>query len=76
MMEVSYSVEMRGGGREEIQPRLLPMSEKPGIWELEIDVKADLHVEGPRAFEQLVDMCKLHKIIPFFCFYFVVLFFF
>ncbi|ENN78173.1 hypothetical protein YQE_05326, partial [Dendroctonus ponderosae] len=53
-MEVTAYVERQGGGRSEIAPkRLYQMDEKPGVWEYQIDLKRELGLYGPRAFEEL-----------------------
>lgn len=58
-MEVLTSVEMTGGGRRDLQSRELKMTpETPGVWEYNIDLKSELGLEGPRAFEQLNGISK------------------
>lgn len=57
-LEVSYFVEMRGGGRRDVPIRNLPMSSELGVWEFEIDLKKDLNLEGQRALDELTSICN------------------
>lgn len=58
-MEVSTSVEMGGGGRRDIQNRLLEMDlDSPGIWVYKIDLKSEMKMEGPSALRQLNEVSK------------------
>lgn len=62
-MEVLTSVEIAGGGRRDLQSRELKMTpETPGVWEYNIDLKSELGLEGPRAFEQLNGISKYTNI--------------
>ncbi|XP_058448423.1 CD109 antigen [Malaya genurostris] len=46
-MEVSGSIDSRsGGGRNSFDIRELQMSDKPGVWELKIDLRNDLNLEN------------------------------
>uniref|UniRef100_W4VRF5 Putative alpha-macroglobulin n=1 Tax=Corethrella appendiculata TaxID=1370023 RepID=W4VRF5_9DIPT len=48
-MEVTGNIESRtGGGRNTYEVRNLQMSEKPGIWELNIDLRNDLNLESSK----------------------------
>lgn len=54
VLEVTTGVEMRGGGRRDIPIRqLYQVDGSPGIWEYKIDIKRDLGISGPRAYEEL-----------------------
>lgn len=61
-MEVQYSVEMRGGGRRDIGPKVLKITDNAGIWQFDIDLKSDLGIEGLKSAEQLTEMCKYLQI--------------
>ncbi|KAL1513271.1 hypothetical protein ABEB36_002700 [Hypothenemus hampei] len=59
-MEVTAFIEKRGGGRLEIPPkRLWMMDEQPGVWQYHIDLKRELGIYGPRAFEELSQLTAL-----------------
>ncbi|KAF5272540.1 hypothetical protein FQA39_LY07864 [Lamprigera yunnana] len=55
-LQITYFVEMRGGTRRETPIREIPMSDSPGVWELEIDVKTDLGLQGPRNFDEITEI--------------------
>lgn len=57
-MEFSYFVEMKGGGRRDVPSRFLTMSDTMGVWQFEVDLKTDLGLEGERAYDELVEICK------------------
>ncbi|XP_066263111.1 CD109 antigen [Euwallacea similis] len=53
-MEVSASVEKRGGGRLDIPPRRLwRMEDQQGVWQYHLDLKRELGIFGPKAFDEL-----------------------
>ncbi|XP_076260328.1 macroglobulin complement-related isoform X2 [Rhynchophorus ferrugineus] len=59
-MDVTATVEMEGGGRREIPPkRLWMIDEQPGVWAYKIDLKRELDMTGPRAFEELSKLSTL-----------------
>lgn len=63
-MEVLTTVEMASG--RNLPTRELKMSpENPGVWEYYIDIKSELGLEGPNAFEQLNDI-SMKNIYSFF----------
>ncbi|XP_052865238.1 CD109 antigen [Anopheles cruzii] len=48
-MEVTGSIDSRAsGGRNTLEPRLLYMSEKAGVWEMKIDIRNDLNLENTK----------------------------
>lgn len=54
------SVEINGGGRRDLQSKELKMApETPGVWEYNIDLKSELGLEGPRAYDQLNGISEL-----------------
>ncbi|CAG9856305.1 unnamed protein product [Phyllotreta striolata] len=56
-LEVYTSVDMRGAGSREVPPHILYQSDaNPGVWEYKVDLKRDLGVSGPRAYEELSRM--------------------
>lgn len=64
-MEVHTTVEMRGGGRRDLQTKELKMSDKLGVWEYYIDIKDELNLQGPRSYEELNDISKYFIVNPF-----------
>ncbi|XP_018320205.1 CD109 antigen [Agrilus planipennis] len=58
-MEVHYSVEMRGGGRRDGAIQQIPLSDRMGIWQYNIDLKGDLGLDGQRSSEELNDMSAI-----------------
>lgn len=57
-LEMRTSVEMRGGGRHDLETKEIKMSENPGVWEVRLDLRHELGIDGPRAFEQLNNFSK------------------
>ncbi|KAJ8949269.1 hypothetical protein NQ318_022783 [Aromia moschata] len=53
VMEVSTIVEMGGGSRQIPLRQLYQLDDSPGVWEYKVDVKRDLGVSGPKAYEEL-----------------------
>lgn len=52
-------VESRSGGRRDIPMRQLrQMEDHPGVWEYKVDVKRDLGISGPKAYEELSQLSK------------------
>lgn len=49
VMEVTGTVDSRSGGRRDYPLTMLPMSEKPGVWELKIDLRHDLALDDSRS---------------------------
>lgn len=49
---------MKGGGRRDVPSRFLTMSDTMGVWQFEVDLKTDLGLEGERAYDELVEICK------------------
>lgn len=49
IMEISGTVDSRSGGRRDYPVRNLYMSEKPGVWELKIDLRNDLQLDESRS---------------------------
>lgn len=47
-VDISGSVNSRSGGRKEIQSKYVEMSEKPGIWEIKLNLYDDLNLEESR----------------------------
>ncbi|XP_055639451.1 CD109 antigen isoform X2 [Toxorhynchites rutilus septentrionalis] len=49
-MEVSGTIDSRsgGGGRNSFESRELQMTDKPGVWELKIDLRNDLNLENTK----------------------------
>uniref|UniRef100_A0A2M4B942 TEP1-F n=1 Tax=Anopheles marajoara TaxID=58244 RepID=A0A2M4B942_9DIPT len=48
-MEVTGTIDSRSsGGRNTLEPRLLQMSEKAGVWEMKIDLRNDLNLENTK----------------------------
>ncbi|XP_058120084.1 CD109 antigen [Anopheles ziemanni] len=48
-MEVSGTIESRAsGGRSTLEPRILTMSQNPGVWEMKIDIRNDLRLENTK----------------------------
>lgn len=39
--------------------QLRQMAENPGVWEYKVDVKRDLGIVGPKAYEELSQLSKL-----------------
>jgi CD109 antigen len=48
VMEVTGTVDSRSGGRRDYPQTVLRMSEKPGVWELKIDLRNDLQLDDSR----------------------------
>lgn len=60
ILEVTTLVDSRGGGRRDIPMRQLrQMEDNPGVWEYKVDVKRDLGIVGPKAYEELSQLSKL-----------------
>ncbi|CAH2000434.1 unnamed protein product [Acanthoscelides obtectus] len=60
VLEVSTSVDMHAGGRRDVPTKqLYQMEDNPGVWEYKLDVKKELGVTGPRAYEELSTMNAL-----------------
>ncbi|XP_072379728.1 CD109 antigen [Diabrotica undecimpunctata] len=54
VVEISTSVDSRGGGRRDVPIDTLYQSDDhPGVWEYKLDLKRDLGVSGPKAYEEL-----------------------
>lgn len=64
-LELSYFVEMRGGQRRDVPIRELPMSDDVGVWQFEIDVKSDLGLEGPNAYDELSEIGSIQVQVNF-----------
>lgn len=59
VVEVATIVDSRGGGRRDIPMRQLrQMEEHPGVWEYKVDVKRDLGIAGPKAYEELSQLSR------------------
>lgn len=58
-MEVRTSIEMRGGGRRELNTVELKMTEKPAVWEYKIDLMSELGIDNPRVLESLNDISAM-----------------
>lgn len=54
-MEIAGSVESRAGGRRDYPIKQLRMSEKPGIWELKIDLRNDLNMDNSRTSKEFLN---------------------
>lgn len=54
-VEVSGSVNSRSGGRKELQSYYVDMSEKPGIWEIKLNLHDDLNLEESRNAREFVN---------------------
>lgn len=48
VMEITGTVDSRSGGRRDYPVTTLRMSEKPGVWELKIDLRNDLQLDDSR----------------------------
>jgi CD109 antigen len=48
ILEIKGSVDSRSGGRRDFPYRTLTMSDKPGVWEIKIDLKNDLELDDSR----------------------------
>nr|XP_023020660.1 CD109 antigen [Leptinotarsa decemlineata] len=60
VLEVTATVDMRGGGRRDIPSRILyQMEDNQGVWEYKVDVKRDLGITGPKAYEELSQLSSL-----------------
>ncbi|KAJ8926001.1 hypothetical protein NQ315_009856 [Exocentrus adspersus] len=60
ILEVTTSIDMRTGGKREIPVRqLYQVDGSPGVWECKIDVKRDLGIRGPKAYEELSQIGSL-----------------
>ncbi|KAF5280329.1 hypothetical protein FQR65_LT03138 [Abscondita terminalis] len=55
-LQISYSVELRGGNRKNVPIREIPMSDTMGVWEYEVDVKTDLGLQGPSGFDEITEI--------------------
>lgn len=59
ILEVTTLVDSREGGRRDIPMRQLHQMEGyPGVWEHKVDVKRDLGIVGPKAYEELSQLSK------------------
>nr|CAI5865848.1 unnamed protein product [Callosobruchus analis] len=60
VLEVTTSVDMHGGGRRDMPIRqLYQMEDNPGVWEYKLDIKKELGLVGPRAYEELSTLSAL-----------------
>lgn len=58
-LEVQTAVEMRGGGRRDLHTKELFMSDKPGVWEYNIDLKDELQQQGTRNPQEINEISQL-----------------
>lgn len=59
ILEVTTSVDSRIGGQREIPvQQIYQLDGNPGVWEYKIDVKRDLGITGPKAYEELSQLSK------------------
>jgi CD109 antigen len=54
VMEITGTVDSRSGGRRDYPQRTLFMSEKPGVWELKIDLRNDLNLDDSRTSKEFL----------------------
>ncbi|CAH0551728.1 unnamed protein product [Brassicogethes aeneus] len=60
VLEVATGIDMRGGGRRDIPiKQLYQLDDYSGIWEYKIDLKRELGVEGPNAYDELSQLNAL-----------------
>lgn len=65
-LEVSTNIDLRTGGRRDIPIRqIYQMEENNGIWEYKIDLKRELGVTGPKAYEELSQLSSLRVTATF-----------
>lgn len=61
VMEITGFVESRSGGRRDYPIRNLRMSDKPGVWEMKLDVRNDLNLaEDRQSHEFLSEVQQVH----------------
>lgn len=48
VVEITGNVDSRSGGRRDLHPRSLRMSDKPGVWEMKLDIRNDLGLNEDR----------------------------
>lgn len=67
-MEISGYVESHSSGRRDYPTRNLRMSDKPGIWELKVDLKNDLNMEPGAATNSFLNDIKSMRLVANFNF--------
>lgn len=67
-MEISGYVESHSSGRRDYPTRFLRMSDKPGIWELKVDLKNDLNMEPGAAANAFLNDIKSMRLVANFQF--------
>lgn len=67
-MEISGFVESHSAGRRDFPTKFLRMSDKPGIWELKVDLKSDLNMEPGAATNAYLNDIKSMRLIANFQF--------